>query len=146
MNKILFVCTGNSCRSPMAMFLFKKFAKENNLTIKADSAGLNVLPGDKINEKAVLSLKNFNIKRIKYYSKQLTKNLFEEASMVITMTDEQKYMLPKNKKVFSFFDIIGKDISDPFGLNQDCYNECAKQLNNGLNSIYNAYINLIKSK
>lgn len=43
MRKVLMVCTGNTCRSPMAAALFKKAAAERQIEVEVDSAGLQVL-------------------------------------------------------------------------------------------------------
>ena len=47
MKKIMFICSGNTCRSPLAEGLFKKYLKENNITdIEVSSAGVGAFPGD----------------------------------------------------------------------------------------------------
>ncbi|HHZ01170.1 MAG TPA: low molecular weight protein arginine phosphatase, partial [Tissierellia bacterium] len=59
---ILFVCTGNTCRSPMAEGLFKDMLRKNNIeNIKVSSAGLSVFPGEHVNEKAIRALKEKGI-------------------------------------------------------------------------------------
>lgn len=127
MKKILFICTGNTCRSPMAMFLFKeKFKEYKNLQV--DSAGLDVKNGDAIAPNAVLTLSKFNINDVGYNSKQLTKQLFFDADLVVTMTERQKNALPKSDKVVSYLDLTGKDVLDPFMQPQKEYQRCAEQI------------------
>jgi protein-tyrosine-phosphatase len=59
---ILFVCTGNTCRSPMAEGLFKDMLKKNNIdNIRVSSAGISVFPGEQANEKAIKALKEKGI-------------------------------------------------------------------------------------
>ena len=134
MKKVLFICTGNTCRSPMAMFLFRKHIK-NNKNIQVDSAGLNVQKGDCIAQNAVLTLLKFHVTNVGYNSKQLTKQLFSDADLVVTMTERQKQALPKSDKVVSYFDLTGFDVVDPFMQSEDIYKKCANQIVSGFDKI-----------
>lgn len=120
----------------MAMFLFNKRATELNKKLKADSAGLAVQGGDQIANNAVLALREFGVFDIQYNSKQLSKKLFTEADLVVTMTERQKQALPKSKKVVSFLDILGQDILDPFGQDEQAYFNCAQQIESGFDKIF----------
>ena len=53
--KIMFVCTGNTCRSPMAEYLFRKIAAESELKeeIEVFSAGICATPNSKADEHAI---------------------------------------------------------------------------------------------
>ena len=55
MKKIMFICSGNTCRSPLAEGLFKKYLKDNNMTdIQVGSAGVGAFPGDDVSINSIL--------------------------------------------------------------------------------------------
>ena len=80
--KIVFVCTGNTCRSPMAEFLFRYIlSKKRKLSLyDVSSAGLSADEGSPITENAALALKKLGVSvRKKHFSKQLTEKAAQEA-------------------------------------------------------------------
>lgn len=117
----------------MAMFLFNQKAGKG---VVADSAGLNVHKFDKIAQNSILALKKFGIENAVYNSKQLNKKLYDEANLVVVMTNEQKRFLPNDKKVVSYFDLTGQDVLDPFGQDERTYFDCANQILSGFNKIF----------
>ena len=79
--KIVFVCTGNTCRSPMAEMIFRRLVEEMGLTtLKVCSAGLQVAPKSKINEKSAQTLmdKGFEIDTFK--PKKINEKLLPDMS------------------------------------------------------------------
>ena len=52
-NKIMFVCTGNTCRSPMAEAVFNRFAEEKGLAVRAESMGTTTVTGMPVSENSV---------------------------------------------------------------------------------------------
>ena len=132
--KVLFVCTGNTCRSPMAEAIFNKLALDTEHM--ASSCGTNVFMPQNISKKSVEALKNFGISDFSKKSKMITEADIDTADIVLTMTTSHKQMLKtvytKHKsKIYTLNEKahgIDSDISDPYGLSQDEYNKCAKQI------------------
>lgn len=134
MRKIIFVCTGNTCRSPMAMFLFNKIAKEKNLDWVADSAGLVSL-GDPINPNSVKALAKIGIENINYTSKKLNFYMVDEADYIAVMTPEHKNTLlgvgVNQDKIL----LLGEGVSDPYGGDEEVYEACLESIKNGIEKL-----------
>ena len=134
--KVLFVCTGNTCRSPMAEAIFNNLCLENKSEHSAFSRGINVIIPQAISEKSRISLSNKNIPTDKKLSKQLVFEDVKNADLILTMTASHKMTLksvfPEFKsKIYTLNEkAFGKDsdIADPFGLPQESYDKCCDEI------------------
>jgi protein-tyrosine-phosphatase len=93
MKRFLFLCTGNTCRSPMAEALLRKKADEWNLSIEVKSAGVSALPGSAASPPAVEVLKEKGIDHSIHRSRPISKELLDWADVVLTMTRNHRQWL-----------------------------------------------------
>lgn len=139
--KILFVCTGNTCRSPMAEAIFNKLDTLGEHT--AISRGTGVFMPQNISAKSTQALKAFSIHEFVHRSAMVTQEDIASSDMVLTMTSAHKMALkseyPKFKhKIYTLNEkAYGKDsdISDPYGLSQEEYDKCSRQIHDAVEKI-----------
>lgn len=126
--KILFVCTGNTCRSPMAEALLKKKIKERKIKfVSVASAGLDVTETT-MNPFSEEVLSEHDISMPRFRPRQLTKKMRENAFVIITMTQEQKRYFGDEEKVYSMREVAGTEIPDPYGKGVEAYRETYEKL------------------
>ena len=130
--RILFVCTGNTCRSPMAEALLKS---KQLPYIEVKSAGVFAMDGSDASEhvKTVLAEKGVGIN---HQSSLLRKEHVDWATYILTMTEGHKYHVTSRfpeaiGKTFTLKEFISREageISDPFGGSVEVYRETRKEL------------------
>lgn len=89
MNRILFVCTGNTCRSPMAEALLRSLAAQRGLQLEVKSAGVSTMDGLPVSRHASEALKNRSIE-YRGQSSMLNGDRVAWADLVLTMTGSHK--------------------------------------------------------
>lgn len=135
--KIIFVCTGNTCRSPMAEYLMREYCKKYNLDVEVESRGLACSNGRPISDNSLAALKEVGIDASGHKSKSfIIKDLFD-ADLIVTMTGGHKNVLINHfnagESVKTFDEATGVgDINVPYGCDLNCYRNCRDMIEKGI--------------
>lgn len=134
MKRILFVCSGNTCRSPLAKELSHHKASD---VIEAKSAGLYAAPGVPLSPGSTEVLKERGITS-DHTSQPISQELVDWADIVLTMTrshrNHAKQLYPEMEdKIFTLIEYAtkgeeDKDIQDPFGGPVEVYRKTAEEI------------------
>jgi protein-tyrosine phosphatase len=136
--RIVFVCTGNTCRSPLAEALCKKrLAEQLGCAVdelpargfSVQSAGLAAWPGVPAAEEAVAIAQGFGVDLSGHQSQMLTEELAEEATHLVGMTaghvEALREMFADKTRLLS---PAGEEVDDPIGQPMEVYQQCARQM------------------
>lgn len=132
MKKILFVCTGNTCRSPMAQAIFNSKCPDGYIS---DSAGISTTDGRPVSQNSLLALKDIGLD-IEHTSRMITEQDMIDFDYIIGITSDHARMIAAvfpeyAQKVYAF----PAEVTDPYGRNLDEYIKCRDIINNGIDAI-----------
>lgn len=139
--KILFVCTGNTCRSPMAEGLFRKMMQERELEDKVlcQSAGLAAVEGMPVSENAVLACQELGVDISDHTARRITGEEIPVWDLYFPMSKTHGYILGQagvpQTKIY-----IPKYIADPYGGDLEEYRACRDKLAQQLEIFYESYV------
>ena len=130
--KILFVCTGNTCRSPMAEGMFRKMMQERDMEerVLCQSAGLSAVDGTPVSENAVLACREIGVDISGHKARNLSSlkdlDIFDA---FVVMTETQAYVLKQAGVPEDKLYLLGEEeIKDPYGTDLDEFRQCRDQI------------------
>lgn len=137
--RVIFVCTGNTCRSPMAEGFAKQMAQAaNKHQYRFESRGLYANEKGAVSQNSVNAMQARGVDITAHLPKSLTDAEIAAADYIFTMTrGHQKLICAEyadaQEKTFTLLEFANggegrMDILDPFGQNQQAYDECADEI------------------
>ena len=128
---VIFVCTGNTCRSPMAEFMFKAYLKEKGALSEyaVSSAGLYARRGDVMSENADRALTFLNVAHTQKKARVFTAGMALDNDLVVAMSERHAVECGEVNNICTFRDLGSvTPIFDPYGGSLQDYLDCAAQM------------------
>ncbi len=125
---ILFVCTGNTCRSPMAEAIFAKKSEDYGIKSIISSAGIGFVGESGVSKNAVTVCNEIDIDISGHKPRIIRERDLEVADIFVAMTDAHAETLKaigvEDKKIY----VLGNGIPDPYGSDLVTYRRCRRDI------------------
>ncbi len=132
MYRIMFVCTGNTCRSPVAEYLLREELKSRGYKdFEVISSGVCTRDGKPMSRESIYALERLGISGGELHrSREFSGEIAGSCDLILTMTKAHKDYIPITlPNLYSLGEWAGvSDISDPYGMSEEIYLNCAKQI------------------
>lgn len=122
----MFVCSGNTCRSPMAEGLFKKYLSDNNIeSVEAASAGISAFPGDAVSENAVIAARKRGVDISAHRARKINPEDILNTDLFVCMSESH---------ICSLLPLAGEErltalgVPDPYMQSEEVYESCCRQI------------------
>lgn len=138
--RLLFVCAGNTCRSPMARFLAERLARREKLPWTAASAGVSAAAGAPLTPGAARALAGRGIAGVRHAARPLTEAEIGAADAVYTLTRDLRDAVvgrfpgaaAKTAVLRAAAGFPDADVADPLGGSDADYERCAARIEEAL--------------
>ena len=143
---IVFICTANICRSPMAEKLFEEAIEKSgtNKKIQVFSAGISAMDGDRASENSLIACEEVGLDLSDHQSSSLTRATIENSSAIFCMTETHRALLhmyfeiPESSPIFLMREFVeggSKELPDPFGQDLEAYRTCRDNMKEAIPSL-----------
>ena len=128
MKTVLFVCTGNTCRSPMAACMLNELARQGGHNLRALSAGIGAVDGLPASQGARRAMQRRGLSLEGHASQAVTEDLLQKADLVVGMTPRHTALVRAMGASAPLYAFDDPPIPDPYGGDDAQYEQAAQDI------------------